>query len=387
MRSTRRRRLRRVAVITGTRAEYGLLRSTMAAIRSHPGLELRVVATGMHLLRKFGHTVDQIARDGWRVDAKVKMQSGDDSRLDQAAGLSRGVAGIAKFLEEAGTDIVLVLGDRIEAMAGALAATTTGRIVAHIHGGDDAPGDLDNVLRHAITKLSHVHLTATPAARRRIVAMGELRKHVHFVGAPGLDRLAQLIAQTPRTRIRSNHALVVHHSCGRSAAVERRVMSAALEAVKAEGLSRTVIYPNSDRGHTGIVKAIEAHRARAANGAVRVLRSLDYDAYLRLLIAADVLVGNSSSGIIEAATAGTASVNIGPRQEGRERSGRSVVDAEESIGSIRDALRRALRKRPIIGRATIYGDGQAGTRIAEVLASVPLDDTFRRKAGARPLRA
>jgi UDP-N-acetylglucosamine 2-epimerase len=164
-------------------------------------------------------------------------------------------------------------------------------------------------------------------------------------------------------------------------------MSAALKAVEAEGLSRIVIYPNSDRGHTGIVEAIEAHRARAANGAVRVFRSLDHDAYLRLLIAADVLVGNSSSGIIEAATAGTASVNIGPRQEGRERSGRSVVDAEESVGSIRDALRQALRKRPIIGRATVYGDGQAGTRIANILASVPLDDTFRRKTGTPPFRA
>lgn len=383
MRSRKRRRLRRVAVITGTRAEYGLLRSTMGAIRGHPGLKLRVVAVGMHLLRKFGHTIDQITRDGWRVDAKVKMQSGDDSPLDQAAGLSRGVAGIARFLEEDGTDMVLVLGDRIEAMAGALAATTTGRFVAHVHGGDIAPGDLDNVLRHAITKLSHVHLTATPAARRRVIAMGERREHVHFVGAPGLDRLAELIAQMPRTRRRSNRALVVHHSCGRSAAVERRVMSAALQAVEAEGLSRTVVYPNSDRGHTGIVKAIEAHRARAANGAVRVRRSLDHDTYLRSLIAADVLVGNSSSGIIEAATAGTASVNIGPRQKGRERSGRSVIDAGESVKSIRDALRRALRKRPIIGHATVYGDGTAGTRIADILASVPLDDTLRCKAGAR----
>jgi len=386
MRSTERRRRRRIAVVTGTRAEYGLLRSTMAAIRRHSALRLRVVVTGMHLLRKFGHTVDQIARDGWRVDAEVKMQSGDDSRLDQAAGLSRGVAGIAKFLEEDGTDIVLVLGDRIEAMAGALAATTTGRVVAHIHGGDVAPGDLDNVLRNAITKLSHVHLTATRAARRRVIAMGERREHVHFVGAPGLDRLVELVARAPRKRTRSNVALVVQHPCGRSAAVERRVMSVALKAVEAEGLSRTVIYPNSDRGHTGIVKAIEAHRSRATDGAVRVHRSLDHDAYLRLLMAADVLVGNSSSGIIEAATAGTASVNIGPRQQGRVRAGGSVIDADESVGSIGEALRRALRKRPIIGRATTYGDGKAGMRIADILVSVPLDDTFRRKAGAPPLR-
>ncbi|MEE9211172.1 MAG: UDP-N-acetylglucosamine 2-epimerase, partial [Phycisphaeraceae bacterium] len=169
----RRRRIRRVAVITGTRADYGLLRSTMAAIQTHRRLRLQVVVTGMHLLHKFGHTVDQIARDGWRVDARVKMQTGDDSPLDQAAGLSRGVLGIAKFLEQAKSEIVLVLGDRIEAMAGALAAVTTGRIVAHIHAGDVAPGDFDDSLRHAITKLAHVHLTATRCAARRVVRMGE----------------------------------------------------------------------------------------------------------------------------------------------------------------------------------------------------------------------
>lgn len=370
---------RRIAVVTGTRADYGLLRSTMAAIQTHRDLQLQVIVTGMHLLRKFGHTVDRIVQDGWRPAAVVKMQAGDDSPLDQAEGLSRGVSGIARFLEQGKTDIVVVLGDRIEALAGALAAVTTGRIVAHIHGGDIAPGDFDDSVRHAITKLSHVHLAATRAAARRIIRMGEPIRRVHWVGAPGLDRLTELLDEQAATKKRTGRALVVQHACGRSAARELRVMNAALKAVERAGLARTIVYPNSDRGHTGIIQAIESHRLRNRNGSVRVVRSLDYDDYLRLLIDVDVLVGNSSSGIIEAATAGTPSVNIGLRQQGRERSGRSVIDSAETVLSICDAIQKALRKRPITGRPTVYGEGRAGRRIAEILGTVPLDDCFRRK--------
>lgn len=372
-----RRRKRHIIVVTGSRAEYGLLRSTMEALKKHRRLELRVVATGTHLLRKFGHTVDQIVRDGWRVDARIRMQAGDDGPLDQTVGLSRGVAGMGRFCEEVGADVMLVLGDRIEAMAGALAGVTTGRCVAHIHGGDIAPGDFDESLRHAITKLAHLHFPATQAARRRIIRLGERPEHVHCVGAPGLDRLIQLTKRRRVPRTRSRLALIVQHPCGRSAAHERRVMSTLLRAVAEAGLSRAIVYPNSDRGHTGIIEAIETHRAGAADGAVRVVRSLDRDAYLRLLMAADVLVGNSSSGIIEAGTAGTPTVNVGGRQRGRERSGRSVVDTDESPASIRQALLRALRKRPIMGKATVYGDGKAGGRIAQILADAPLDEAVQ----------
>jgi UDP-N-acetylglucosamine 2-epimerase (non-hydrolysing)/GDP/UDP-N,N'-diacetylbacillosamine 2-epimerase (hydrolysing) len=333
----------------------------------------------MHLLRKFGHTVDDLVRDGWRIDARVKMQSGDDDPIDQAIGLSRGVAGIARFLERSGSDIVVVLGDRIEAMAGAMAAVTTGRIVAHIHGGDVAPGDFDDSLRHAITKLADVHLTATRAARRRVIRMGESPSRVHWVGAPGLDRLVQLARSIPVPKKRTGRALILQHPRGRSPARERRVMAATLKAVESQGLNRVILYPNSDRGHTGIIAAIESHCRGESNGAVRVFRSVGCDRYLEMLIGADVLVGNSSSGIIEAASAGTPAVNIGSRQEGRQRSGRCVVDADESVHSIRDALEMALQRRPIIGARNIYGDGKAGSRIAAVLATLPLDDGFRRK--------
>ena len=368
--------------MTGTRAEYGLLKSTMKAISRHPELNLQLVVTGMHLLRKFGYTLRDILRDGQQVDARVRMQAGDDGALDQAAGLARGVTGIARFCEERKTDIVVVLGDRIEAMAGALASITTGRVLAHVHGGDLAPGDFDDSFRHAITKLAHLHLVASRSAQRRLIRMGEYPERVHCVGAPGLDRLREIIGRRRGTKQRSDQALILHHATGRSPERERRTMNMILRSVRDTGLARTVVYPNTDRGHTGVIQAIEDHRRRCGGDSLRVFRSLDRDTYLRMLLEAQVLVGNSSSGIIEAGVAGTPAVDVGDRQRGREPGGPSVVHAEESYGSIREALSRALRKRPIIGRSSVYGSGSAGTKIAGLLAGVPLDDAWRRKVNA-----
>ena len=370
---------RRIAVVTGTRAEYGLLQSTMEAIAAHPRLTLGVVVTGMHLLKRFGYTVRGIERDGWPIDARIPMQRGDDDPLDQAAGLARGVKGIAAVLERSRTDIVVILGDRIEAMAGALAATTTGRFIAHIHGGDVAPGHVDEALRHAITKLAHIHLVASKDAARRVGRLGECPERVHLVGAPGLDRLLTLVRESP-PQPKSSTALVLHHAHGRSPAVERRVMASVLRAVHAHRLSGIVVYPNTDPGHSGVIQAIEDAAAKR-NGQLRVVRSLDRDDFLRTLIGARVLVGNSSSGIIEAATAGVPSVNIGTRQVGRLRVGRSVIDAGESFTDIRRALGQALAKRPRTSPPTPYGDGRAGRRIADVLARTPLTESLRRKRG------
>jgi len=378
MSAARREHRRRIAVVTGTRAEYGLLTSAMRAIQAHRRLELQLVVTGMHLLRKFGSTVRDIERDGWRIDARVRMQAGSDAGVDQAVGLSRGVAGIARFLDAAKSDIVLVLGDRIEAMAGALAGVTTGRVVAHMHGGDVAPGDFDDSLRHAISKLAHVHLAATQAAARRIVRLGEDPRRVHVVGAPGLDRLHELL-RSERITKRSGEALVIYHAWGRSAAREKRVMRTILDVVASAGLRRLILYPNSDRGHTGVLEAIAEHERRSSAGDVTVRRSLSRDDYLRALLGVDVLVGNSSSGLIEAPLAGTASVNVGRRQAGRQAGGRSVVQSGDSRDAVRTGLLTALRKRPRRGGRTVYGDGHAGERVARVLAAVPRTDTFARK--------
>jgi UDP-hydrolysing UDP-N-acetyl-D-glucosamine 2-epimerase len=392
--------VRRIAVVTGSRAEYGLLRSVMRAIAADPRLRLRVLATGMHVLTKFGDTINDIVADGFGVDARVRMQNGTADPLDQASGLARGVRRIAEFLEADETDMVVVLGDRIEALAGALAAVTTGRSVAHIHGGDVAPGDFDESIRHAITKLAHVHFAATRESARRIVRMGESVRRVHCVGAPGLDRLREILngqwrMVNKRTEARRHggtkarreetvesntgpFALVVQHAYGRAAEVEERTMNNVLAAVRAAGLRRVIIYPNSDRGHDGVIHAIEAH-VRAFPDEAVVHRSLPRDMYLRELIAADVLVGNSSSGLIEAPLAGTPAVDVGLRQRGRQAGGSSVVRAAETRPAVLRAIRQALRMPPRPGRRTVYGDGRAGARIARILAGLPPGEGLRRK--------
>ncbi len=392
----RRPKQRRIAVVTGTRAEYGLLRSTMSALQQHRNVTLQLIATGSHLLPKFGHSIDEIIADGWNIDARIPMQRGDDDPLDQAAALAHGVAGIAKFLHEQKTDAVVVLGDRIEAMAGALAAITTGRVLAHVHGGDLAAGDFDDSLRHSITKLAHLHFPATRAAARRIIRMGEAPLRVHMVGAPGLDRITELLAarSTARRTLQNewgspSHnqeknplALIVHHPCGRKAERERTVMNTLLKAVKIEGLDALCLYPNTDRGHQGIIDSIRARAEKSSNGEFRVVRSLPRDDFLVAMHEADVLVGNSSSGIIEAASVGTPAVNIGLRQAGRQVSGPCVIHCSESLDAIRQALRKAMKKRTIRTRSNVYGDGHAGERIAKTLAQTPLDETTCRKLNA-----
>ncbi len=366
---------RRIAIVTGTRAEYGLLRSTMEAINRRKRMKLQLVVTGMHLLKSFGQTAKEIIRDGWCIDARVPMQRGDDTPGDQAMGLSRGIAGMAKFFATSGTDIVVVLGDRIEAMAGALAAITTGRTLAHIHGGDVAPGDFDDAIRHAITKLAHIHFPATPSAAKRIIRMGENARQVHCVGAPGLDDLRQLKKRLHKSVEKSGLALVVQHPTGRSALREERTMRNILSAIADARLKRIIIMPNTDRGHSGVSRAIESHKKTYPTSEVTIHASLPRIDFLRTLIQVDLLIGNSSCGIIEAPFAGTPSINIGLRQQGRERGGSSVIDSTESKSAILAAIRKTQKMRPIKRLVTPYGVEPVGPKIAAMLSRIPLRHT------------
>lgn len=377
-RATPSRAKRRIAVITGSRADFGLLRSVLRALANHTNVDTQLVVTGMHLLKKFGRTADAIRADGWKIAAEVEMQSGRDAPLAQAEGLANGVSGLARALHRLKSDLAVVLGDRIEALAGALAASTTHRFLAHIHGGDVAVGDCDDAHRHAITKLAHFHFPATTEAARRIVRLGEHRERVFCVGAPGLDEIRELLTseKSPRANDAPPTALVVQHPVGRSARDEGRTMLDALKAVFVEGLSPVIVYPNSDPGHDGIIAAIRDFKA---SHGCRTYRSLGRRDYLRALMNADVLVGNSSSGIIEATFAGTPVVNIGHRQDGRLRSGRGIIDCDETPADIRRAIRESRAQSLTAGRRTRYGDGRAGARIADVLATLPLEPALLRK--------
>ena len=380
-----RRPTRRIAVITGSRAEFGLLVPVLRALRRTRGLRTDLIVTGMHLLRRFGRTVDEIREAGWPIAATVRMQHEQHTARDEAAALARGISGIARALDACRSDVVLVLGDRLEALAGGCAAIASRRVLAHIHGGDRAPGDIDEPIRNALTRMAHVHFAASADAARRLRASGEEPWRIHLVGAPGLDAVREIISKPGvPARVRRllgdvsdrPYAVVVQHPIGRSETAERRTAEAILRAVRSTGLGVVAIYPNTDPGHAGIVAAIEK---AACNEDTRVFRSLPREDYLKVVSRAALLIGNTSSGIIESATLGVPAVNVGPRQDGRLRCGPNVIDVGESAEAITRGIRTALRRpRPRISRS-VYGDGRAGERIASILAKLKIDERLRRK--------
>jgi len=383
----------RVAVVSGTRAEFGLLASPLREMRRRPRLEVRLIAAGMHLLPKFGRTLEHIEQAGFTVDATVSMQSGRDDPCGEALAVGRGVTGLAGVFDRLRSQVVVVLGDRIEAFAAAAAAAAGRRVVAHIHGGDRAAGDVDDALRNAITRLAHVHLVASADARRRLLRMGEPPERIHRVGAPGLDdiRVLRTGDRTPAGRAETDrrvrallgelagrpYVLILQHPCGHGPAREAAIMRAVLQAVSRADLAGVVLYPNSDPGHDGIVAVIRELRDRRR---WRVFRSLPREDFIRLALRARAMVGNSSSGLIESASLGLNAVNVGPRQAGRLKCGPGVIDVPETSAGVFSGLRRALQRRRPAGAASVYGDGRAGARIADVLESLIITPAITRKS-------
>jgi GDP/UDP-N,N'-diacetylbacillosamine 2-epimerase (hydrolysing) len=367
----------RVCFVTGTRAEFGLMRSTLRAIQALPALRLQLTVTGMHLDRAHGRTIDGIRAEGWTIDATVPWKPTSDNAA-LAAETGRATARLAEAFDRLKPDVVLVVGDRVEAFAAASAAHLSRRVVAHVHGGDRAEGQVDDSLRHAITKLAHVHFPATRASADRIAKLGEDRWRIHRVGAPGLDDLrtsacsiADLSSRFDGLR-RHGYALLVLHATDSSGRVEFERASQTLDAIKRAGVGQVVaIYPNSDPGGREIIRCWNGRRRDIAH----LLPDAPRDVFLGLMRDCAVMVGNSSAGIIEAGAFGTPVVNVGDRQRGRER-GKNVVDVPFDVGRIARAVRRAVRN----GRGATpdkshpYGGGGAGKRIARVLASLDVSD-------------
>ena len=377
-------RRRNICFVTGTRAEFGLMSSTLAAIRAHPSLRLQLVVTGMHLDRAHGRSVDLIRRDGWHVDATVPWaRAGTPAGTARSTGLA--MAGLAVAFDRLKSDVVLVVGDRVEAFAAAAAGHASGQVVAHVHGGDRALGQVDDSLRHAITKLAHVHFPATAASARRIRRLGEDAWRINAVGAPGIDGIADeaaswedVVAQFPGLRPK-RYALLVLHPATSNEVAEGRAAALVLRATHAVGFeSVVVVAPNNDPGARGILRCWEATPADHPRVVFR--RDLPRATYLGLLRDAAALVGNSSSGIIEAASFGTPVVDIGPRQDGRERSG-NVVNLPLDAARVRRALADVWRDgRPARFRGrNVYGGNGAGRKIASALAGLSVDERLLRK--------
>jgi GDP/UDP-N,N'-diacetylbacillosamine 2-epimerase (hydrolysing) len=366
---------RRVCFVTGTRAEFGLMTSTLEAIARHRRLQLQLVVTGVHLDRSRGYTIADVRRSGLAIDDVVRWKPASTAALlAKETGLA--IGRLAGAFDRLDPDVVMVVGDRVEAFAAASAAMIGGRAVAHVHGGDRATGLVDDSLRHAITKLAHIHFPATRQSAKRIEMLGERRDRIHVVGAPGLDGIVDDADHNSAERLGVDEPfvlLLLHPTDGNPSAEHRRA------GVIARAIGRSwegpviVIAPNNDPGSEGIFRRWSTRRGNW----LRVMHA-DRRTFLGLLATCELLVGNSSSGIIEAASFGTPVVDVGDRQHGRER-GENVCHSTFKFDSICKAIRSCLSAGRGRTSDNIYGDGTAGRRIAKVLATVELSPAGLRK--------
>lgn len=365
----------RVMVVTGSRAEFGLLEPVMRAVAAHAKLELCVVVAGSHLLGP-AETWRDVHAAGFEIAARVAMQrEGLSGRFADALAVARGIDGVTRAVMELGPAWVVVLGDRVEAFAAASAASIGGVAVAHIHGGDRAEGVADEAMRHAITKLAHLHLAATPTSAERIVRMGERPEHVHVVGSPSIDGLrgVRAMSDDDAAELGDPSALLLLHPAGLTETDERATARACLGAL-ADERGVLAMSPNFDPGREWIADEIERARGGRVTTCEHIPRPRFAALLKRLGERGGVLVGNSSAGLIEAAAMGVPVVNVGPRQAGRERPDH-VVDVEPTGAALPTAqgVREAIDAARAPGRARCehpYGDGHSGPRIADLLARV-----------------
>jgi len=369
--------MRKVMYVTGTRADFGLMASTLQQIHAHPGLELQIAVTGMHLSETYGSTVRDIEALGLPIVARVPTSVEERSAASMAQAIGQAIIGLAQVMGEQRPDLVMVIGDRGEMLAAAIAAIHLGIPVVHLHGGERS-GTVDEPVRHAITKLSHWHFVATEESRDRVIRLGERPEHVWITGAPSLDGL-QEIAVTSRASVLAGlglppdarYALVLFHPVVQemaSAESQADVLAAALgRAFEDSGTHVVWLDPNADAGSAGIVRAL----GRLGGERLHRLTHLPRPRFVAALAHAEVLAGNSSAGIIESASFGTPVVNIGSRQRARERNA-NTIDCEVALDAIAAAVKQAVTH----GRyppGNRYGDGRSGERITHLLATLPIE--------------
>lgn len=365
---------RRVAVVTGSRAEFGLLRPVMEAVGKHSELDLLVIAAGSHLIQPALTFRD--VRACFDVADSIPMQvAGRTGRAEDAEATGRGIARFTRSFVGLQPSWVVVLGDRIEAFAAAAAASIGGWAVAHLHGGDRAEGIADEAMRHAITKLAHLHLPATPSSAQRIVRMGEPPDLVRVVGSPAIDDLPAMpvLPDGEFEELGRPDTVFLMHPVGRTDEMEEAAASEVLAGLR--GRRVLALHPNHDPGRNGILRAIGQSGARA----VEHLPRGRFIGLLKRLAGAGVLVGNSSAGLIEAAGVRLRTVDVGPRQSGRDTPGNVVHAERETAGAVAAAVSKALAL-DVSRLEHPYGDGRAGERAAAALAAVdPRDGRVVRK--------
>jgi UDP-N-acetylglucosamine 2-epimerase (non-hydrolysing)/GDP/UDP-N,N'-diacetylbacillosamine 2-epimerase (hydrolysing) len=377
---------RRIAVVTTSRADYSHLYWPLKLLSEHPDVDLRLIAMASHLSSEFGATIREIEKDGFAIAARVESLLSSDTDVGMAKSIGVAVLSLADALGAMRPDLLLLIADRYEMLAPAAVALSLRIPMAHIEGGEISEGAIDDAVRNALTKMSHIHFTSTEAARERVIAMGEEAWRVHRAGAPSLDHLRRSrllrreeVEAACGLDLRVPALLVAYHpvTLERETTTEAGALFAALEEVAGrsndEGTMQIVFcYPNADAGSRELVARSREFAARHAGAKIFV--NLDAVTYWSLLRCVEVMVGNSSSGIMETASFALPTVNVGLRQRGRERA-RNVLDAEPEKDAILARIAEARSERfraGLVGMTNPYGDGNAAERIVAVLTTCPV---------------
>lgn len=372
--------MRKICIVIGSRANYSSIKSAMRAIVDHPALELQLVVGASAILDRYGSVVDLIEEDGFAPAAKVHMLIEGETPATMAKSTGLGLLELPTVFESLKPDCVLTVGDRFETMATTLAAAYMNIPVAHTMGGE-VSGTIDESIRHAVTKFAHLHFPASAGARERIIRLGERPEDIHLVGCPRIDLVAEILGSRSasaddrifdlgvgdRLDLAQPFLLVSQHPVTTEYGAGEQQIMATLDAVREVELPAIVLWPNADAGSEDIARGIRKLRERGQARDMHFFKNLSIEVYVGLMARTACLIGNSSSGIREGAFIGTPVVNIGSRQGGRER-GHNVLDVPHDSAAIAAAIRRQLGQRRY-ATDPIYGDGKAGPRIAEVLAT------------------
>jgi UDP-N-acetylglucosamine 2-epimerase (non-hydrolysing)/GDP/UDP-N,N'-diacetylbacillosamine 2-epimerase (hydrolysing) len=382
---------RTVAVVTTSRADYSHLYWPLRNLSENGNVDLRIVALGSHLSPEFGNTVQEIEKEGFQIDSRVECLLSSDTDVGMAKTIGVATLGLADVFGKMRPDLLLLIADRYEMLAPAAVALALRIPVAHIEGGEVSEGAIDDAVRNALTKLSHIHFTSTFAARNRVIALGEEDWRVHRAGAPSLDHLRrqQLLTREEIEKrlqldLHTSTILVAYHpvTIARDTLQEVDSLFAALGSLADQIL---FCYPNADAGSRELIERTKAFLA-SRRGQGKVFTNLDTVTYLSLLREVDMLVGNSSSGIMESASFALPTVNVGLRQQGRERA-RNVLDADADAKSILEGIARARTpefRESLSGMENPYGEGHAAETIVRVLTTVQLSQKLLMKRHPEP---
>ncbi len=369
---------RKVCVVVASRANYGRIKSVLQAIKDHPDLQLQLVVSASALLYRFGNAIQVIERDGFKPDAKVYMIIEGENPTTMAKSTGLAIVELATIFENLNPDIVLTVADRFETIATAIAASYMNIPVAHTQGGE-ITGSIDESVRHAITKLAHIHFPATAESAERLGRLGEENERIFFVGCPSIDAIADIDLNLDKVQLhekgtgpalnwKEKYLLVIQHPVTTEYGQGFEQINATLGAVHELGMQTVWLWPNVDAGSDDVSKGLRVFREKNPDAPIHFFRNFSVEDYARVLNSASCIIGNSSSGLREAAFLGVPCVNVGTRQTGRER-GHNVMDANYR----KDDILRAIREQLKHGRYSSdhrFGKGHAGREIADVLSRV-----------------